>query len=106
MRSRSCRCAAAFLFCGVQTGLEVGARCTRAGTVLPCLQREDRACRGRTLLVDGNYAAAQPSRAGCVRLVGADVLGRPPPATAPLTIDVRRGRGYNKCALDVAFKLT
>ena len=58
------------------------------------------------LLVDGNYAAAQPSRAGCVRLVGADVLGRPPPATAPLTIDVRRGRGYNNCASDVAFKLT
>lgn len=85
MRSRSRRCAAAFLFCGVQTGLEVGARCTRAGTVLPCLQREGRACRGRTLLVDGNYAAAQRSRAVCVRLVGADVLGRPPPRPLRLT---------------------
>ena len=109
MRSRSRRCAAAFLFCGVQTGLEVGARCTRAigewggfsrvrtsraeggagtsraGPVLPCLQREGRACRGRTLLVDGNYAAAQRSRAVSVRLVGADVLGRPPPRPLRLT---------------------
>ena len=65
MRSRSCRCAAAFLFCGVQTGLEVVARCTRATGEWGGFSRcSDVPRRGRRGYIARRACAAVPAAGG------------------------------------------